>query len=89
MNTPITQEQRQKEVDANFEAFQTLLADLIEQERGRFALMRDRQVVEIFDTPGDALRVASRRYDDGRFSIQEVTDRVIGLGYYSYALPKR
>lgn len=89
MTLSITQEQRQVEVDSNFKAFQTLLPDLIEQERGKFALMRDRKIVEIFDTAGDALRAATLQYPDGRYSIQEITDRVIGLGFYSYAVPQR
>lgn len=89
MSTPITQEKRQKEVDENFDAFQAFLPELIDQQRGKFALMRDRQIVEVFDTAGDALRAATLKYSDGRFSIQEVTDRVIGLGYYSYAVPQR
>lgn len=89
MNLPITREQRQQEVDANFEAFQALLPKLIEHERGKFALMRDREIVELFDTAGDALRAAALKYEDGRYSIQEITDRVIGLGYYSYAVPRR
>lgn len=89
MNHPITPEQRQQEVDANFEAFQAFLPSLIEEERGKFALMRDRKIVEMFDTAGDALRAAALKYGDGRYSIQEITDRVIGLGYYSYAVPQR
>ncbi|MBM3483886.1 MAG: hypothetical protein FJX66_11360 [Alphaproteobacteria bacterium] len=89
MNTPITQEQRQREIDANFEAFQDLLPKILDHERGRFAVMRDRKIIEVFDTAGDALRAAAMKFEDGRYSIQEITDRVIGLGYYSYAVPSR
>ena len=89
MSLAISREQRQREVDANFEAFQELLPDLLEHERGKFALMRDRKIVELFDTAGDALRAAALKYQDGRYSIQEITDRVIGLGYYSHAVPQR
>ncbi len=73
----------------NYEAFQKLLPSLLPQHRGKSALMRDGELVEVYDTPRDAYVTGQKLYEDGRFSIQEVTDEVEDLGYFSYALPQR
>lgn len=76
---------RQKhEVDVNYDAFMRVLATLLPDHRDRYALMRDGAVVEIFDKPGDANVDGLRRYPDEIFSIQEVTDEPIDLGFWSH-----
>ena len=71
------------EVDQNYDAFQRILASLLPDQRDRYALMRARVVVAIFDTPGAANREGIKRFSDRIFSIQEVTDEPIDLGFYS------
>ena len=78
-------ETQRREVDANYDAFQPMLAALLPEHRNQFALMRDRAVVAFFDLPGDAYRTGATRFEDGRFSIQEVTDEPIDLGFFSHA----
>ena len=73
---------------ANFEAFQSQLPKLIELHRGQFALLRDGQIVQIYDTPRDAFLVGRQTYADGKFSVQEVIDTPVDLGFYSHALPE-
>lgn len=72
------------EVDQNYDAFQRVLASILTEHRDRYALMRDRAIIDIFDTPGEANREGTRRYADRIFSIQEVTDEPIDLGFYSH-----
>lgn len=62
----------QVEVDLNYEAFQGLLPELMRDHAGRWALMRDRAVVETFDTYRDACVVARMLYPDVPFSVQEI-----------------
>ncbi len=62
----------QKQVDDNFRAFQKRLPDLLLDCRGKFALMRDREIVEFFDTAHDAYKAGLLLYEDGLFSQQEV-----------------
>lgn len=74
-------EQRAR-IDANFHAFQNMLAAIIVTHRDNYALMRDREIVGYFAPVGDAYRSGAAKYPDGIFSIQEVTDQPIELGIY-------
>ncbi len=76
----------QEEVDANFKAFQELLPSIITNERNRWALMKNRECVAFYDTFRDAKTAGDALYDDGIFSIQEVTGTSVDLGWFSHAL---
>jgi hypothetical protein len=79
---------RQKlEVDKNYDAFVRMLGALLPEHRDQLALMRDGHVVAFFDTPREALKAAAERFSDGIFSIQEVTDEPIDLGFWSHVAP--
>jgi hypothetical protein len=83
------EEKLEEELSRNYDAFQDRLHELLESDRGRHALMRHGDVVEIFDTSRDAFAAGNRLYDDGFFSLQEITDSAADLGFYSYAVPQR
>jgi len=74
----------QAEVEQNYDAFQRVVRDLMTDHRDQYALMRDRAIIAFFDRPGDAYRAGLERFGDERFSIQEVTDEPIDLGFYSH-----
>jgi len=76
---------RQKlEVDQNYDAFMRMLASLLPEHRDEYALMRDRKIVGFFKKPGEANRAGVETFTDGIFSIQEVTDEPIDLGFWSH-----
>ena len=76
---------RQKlEVDRNYDAFMRMLGTLLDGHRDQLALMRDGHIVGYYDTPRSALLAASELFPDGIFSIQEVTDEPIDLGFWSH-----
>jgi hypothetical protein len=77
---------KQEEVDSNFAFFQRELSLLLTSERGKFALIRDCKIEGFFDTALDAQITGSKLFDDGLFSIQQVTDDAVDLGYYSHAV---
>lgn len=77
------------EVKRNYEAFVQQLPQFLAEHRGKFALMRDGSVVEFFDTSADAYRTGHKLYQDQRFSIQQVIDSPVDLGFFSHALPQR
>ena len=85
------EDSKQQEVSQNYEAFQKMLPELLESEsyRGKFALMRKGEIIEYFDSMRDAAMYGQKEFDDGLFSVQEVTDRVVDLGFHSYALHNR
>ena len=72
MATP-SQEELQREVDRNYAAFEKRLPEIIEARRGEFALMRGEEIVEFFETVRDAHAAGAKLYEDGLFSVQEVT----------------
>jgi len=77
---------RQAEADRNFEAFQKKLPELLKEHAGKFALLRDGEIVQFFDTARDAMVHGQSEFEDGLFSVQEVTEQVTDLGFFSHAL---
>ena len=76
---------RQKlEVDHNYDGFTRMLGTLLADHRDQLALMRDGEVVGFYKTPREALEAATEKFPDGIFSIQEVTDEPIDLGFWSH-----
>jgi hypothetical protein len=77
-------ERQRQEVDQNYDAFMRMLASLLAEHRDEYALMRDGEIVGFFVKPGDANRAGVERFPDQIFSIQEVTDEPIDLGFWSH-----
>ncbi len=79
---------QKKQVEINFQAFEKKLPELLPAYRGKFALMRDGEIIDFFDTASDAYIAGKKIYEkDQLFSIQEVLDMPVNLGIYSYAVP--
>lgn len=72
------------EVDRNYDAFTRMLGKLLPEHRDQLALMRDGEVVSFYDKPRDALLAAHDLFPDGIFSIQEITDEPLDLGFWSH-----
>ena len=75
-----------REVDANYDFFQRHLRAHLDGHRGEYALIRNQQIVEFFEDVGDAYRAGLDRFSDTLFSIQEVTEEPIDLGFLSHVL---
>ena len=75
---------QKQQVDQNYDAFVRMLGGILADHRDELALMRDGEVVGYFLTPREALRAATERFPDDIFSIQEVTDEPIDLGFWSH-----
>ena len=76
--------QQRQEVDRNYDAFVRLLGSLLPFHRNQFALMREGGIVSFFDKAGDANAAGVAMFADEIFSIQEVTDELIDLGFWSH-----
>jgi hypothetical protein len=79
------QNQLDIEIDRNLIAFQSVMARYLKDHRGAFAIVRKQNVVKVFDTFREAISEAHSEYEDGLFSIQEITDQPVDLGFYSHA----
>jgi hypothetical protein len=78
-----------EQVDKNYEAFLAKLPSLLKEQPGKFALMRDKEIVEFFDTARDADAAGRKLFPDNTFSIQQVIDMPVDLGFFSYAMHQR
>jgi hypothetical protein len=77
----------QEEVDRNYEAFTRELSNIMGSHRGQFALMKDQKIINFFSSASDARAAAISFIPDKIFSIQQVIDTPIDLGYFYYAIP--
>lgn len=74
------------QVDRNFEAFQARLPELLATHHGKTALMKDGEIVDFFDSYADAVRFGLERFKSiDAFSVQQITDKTLSVGIYSYA----
>lgn len=73
------------EIDRNFDSFRGLLPSIVEEHRGQFAVLHRRNCVGIYATLLQAVTAASKQFDEGSFSIQEITDAPLDLGFFSHA----
>lgn len=79
-----------EQIENNYKVFQAQLPSLVSSHRGKFALMRDGKIIEFFDTARDAYVTGQRMYaSDLLFSVQEVAETPIDLGFFSHAMPQR
>jgi len=76
-------ERQEKQLVDNFSAFQTMLPSIITEHEGKFALMRDGTIIGYFSSRDDAREAGRILYKDKIFSIQQVTDQKLDLGYHS------
>ncbi len=78
-----------EQVESNYREFQAQLPSLLSSHRGKFALMRDGQIIEFFDTARDAYVAGQKIFSNDRlFSVQEVIETPVDLGFFSHALPQ-
>lgn len=75
-----------REIEENLAFFQAKVQELLKDHRNRFALLRQKQIIGMYDTLRDAKTAGDKLFPDGLFSIQEVTDRASDLGVFSYAV---
>ena len=61
----------------NYEFFETQLPSLIKNHKGEFAIVKDKQIIHVFETIQEANEyVKKENLTLGTFLIQEITDRV-------------
>lgn len=75
----------QVEIDRNFDFFRGILPGIVDEHRGQFAVLHSRNCVGIYQTLLQAVTAASNQFDEGTFSIQEITDAPLDLGFFSHA----
>ena len=80
----VNAEKKIAEVRKNFTAFKKHLPFIDPRHSGKFAVLRKGEIIEYFDSMPDAAKYADVLYEDGLYSFQEVTARVVDLGIFSH-----
>lgn len=73
-----------QEVDRNYDFFVRHLREYLVEHHGQYALLKNARLIDFFMKPGEAYREGLSRFPDAIFSIQEVTDEPIDLGFFSH-----
>ena len=71
-------------VVANHRAALPELRARLPRHRGEFALIRDGEVRGLFATEDEAVARGEADFPDDWFSVQEITDRRVDLGFFSH-----
>lgn len=80
-------EVKEKEVKENAKFFfDNLEKGTYDKYIGKYALMKEKKVVEYYDTKDDARKTGNIMFKDGVFSIQKIEKQNIDLGYFSHAI---
>lgn len=74
-----------REIDRNLFAFLPRIPGLLPDHEGEYAVLRNQEIVSLHKRLRDALDEAGAMFSDGLFSIQQVTERPVELGFFSYA----
>ena len=61
----------------NYTAFKAILPELMKTHAGMFALMRDGQIVQFFNSDAGAMAYGDESFEDGVFSILEISDQLV------------
>lgn len=71
------------EVDANFDYFERNLTSFLRDHSGQYALLRSCKLIDFFDKATEAYTEGTTRFPDKLFSIQQVNDEPVDLGFFS------
>ena len=47
----------------------------------KYALLKNAEIIDYFDTLDDAIKYAKMRFEDGLYSVQKVNEPPVNLGY--------
>jgi hypothetical protein len=73
-------------VRQNYKAFKAELPWMLRAHDGEFVVIRDCKVIGFFATASEALEFCDGNFQDGRFSIQQVSDRKAFVSPRAYAI---
>ena len=71
------------QVEINHRAYLDRHRRLEDERSGEFALMRDGEVIAVYDDLENAYRAGVGRFGDGGFSIKEIGSQPFRLGVFS------
>lgn len=86
MNTVKEVERALLGVVANFEYFKSQLPELKTKHLKKLALLHTQKIIHFFESENYSIKIGTKDYGEGRFSVQQVADTRIELGCQSYVI---
>lgn len=86
MATNTVVEKAKEEVNKNYEFFKMQISQLKYDHLNEFALLHHKKISNFFIDEDDAIKIGIEKYGEGNFSVQQVNDNSIELGYQSYVI---
>ncbi|MEY2926339.1 MAG: hypothetical protein RL367_816 [Pseudomonadota bacterium] len=74
-----------REIDANYDAFQRNLALYLPGKAGKIALLHACKTIGFYDSVAEAARHGNMRFPDHLYSLQPVIEEPVDLGFFSHA----
>ena len=72
----------ESQLDRNQAAYEAVRANMEDKHFGRVVLMHDGEVVEVYNDGGDAYKIGCEKYGLGNFSLVNVGEKPIDLGFF-------
>jgi len=80
---------KREEIERNYQYFEKILPEIEDEHQGDYVLLRQESIVAFFTTIVEAQIKALKLFNDGIYSIQQVGQEPIELGFYSHAIDNR
>ena len=77
------------QLDRNQAAYEAMRVDMEDKHFGRVVLMHDGEIVEVYNDSGDAYKIGCEKYGLGNFSLVNVGERPINLGFFTMFVEPR
>ena len=61
-------------LDREFQTFQENESNLVKNHKGKFVLIKDDKIIDIFDNDLDAVKQGNELFKDSHFLVNEITD---------------
>ena len=73
----------EEEVKKNYTFFKSKLPELLARHKGKYIVIRNEEIVGIYDSDVDALLAAKEKFSDEMYSIQQIIGEPVDLGSIS------
>ena len=78
-----------EEIEKNYQFFKRILPQIKTDHIDEFVLIRHQKIIAFYPTIIEAQIDAVRKYPDNLFSVQEVRNKPVELGFFRYAVGNR
>ena len=79
----------ENQLDMNQAAYEAIRTQMEDKHMGRVVLMHNGEVVEVYNDSGDAYKVGCDKYGLGNFSLVNVGEQPINLGFFTMFVKPR